>query len=240
MMGVFLIVLTIFTGIKAYNEFKSGKYIGLEPGAKNTITVSSKGDVFAVPDVAKFFVSVIKEGKEAVEAQNKAAEAINGIIKFLKESGVEKKDIKTTVFSVYPRYDYIKDEGRVFRGYDARQTLEVKVRKISSAGEILAGAARLGADNVGGISFVLDDEEGAKREARKKAIEKAKEKAKYLAKDLDVDLARIVGYSESGGRPPIFRAFGGDTALSEGAEAPELPAGENKISVEVNLTYEIK
>ena len=240
LLGVFLVVLTIFVGIKAYNEFKSGKYIGLDSDIKNTITVSAKGEIFVIPDIAKFSVSADKKADTAVEAQDLAAEAINKIMAFLRDSGVDEKDIKTTAYNIYPKYDYIRDKGRVFRGYEARQTIEIKIRKIADAGKILSGSVQAGADNVGEISFTLDDEDNAKREARQKAVAKAKEKAERLSDDLGVELVQLVSFSESGGRIPVYRPFKAGNFQEDMIAIPEVPMGGNKISVTVNLTYQIK
>lgn len=230
-------VLAVFVAVKAYNGFLEGKYIGKEFAPTSTISVSATGEVFAKPDIAQISLSVIKEAKTVIDAQKQNSEAINKITKFLKDSGVEDKDIKTTGYNIYPLYDYIEKQGRVFRGYEVRQSLEVKIRKIDDAGKILAGAAEAGANEVSGLSFKVDDEEVLKREARKQAIDKAKEKAGQLAKDLNINLLRLVNFSESGDAPIyMMRAEG----TGGGAVAPEIPTGENKISISVNLTYEIR
>ena len=158
----------------------------------------------------------------------------------MKESLVEDKDIKTTNYNIYPRYDWIEKIGRVFRGYAVTQTLEIKIRKIDKAGEILAGITKAGANQVGGVSFVIDDEEAAKRDARQKAIADAKTKAEQLAKDLGVKIVRLMSFSENGGNYP-YPVYKSEAMGIGGAEpAPAVPAGENTVTVNVSLTYEIK
>ena len=92
-----------------------------------------------------------------------------------------------------------------------------------------------------GPNFTIDDEEAFKREARKEAIEDAKEKARILADDLGVDLGRIASFSESGNYYPVYgmgEAY--KTLDSVTSSAPAiLPAGENTISADVTITYEI-
>ncbi len=124
------VILGIFLAVEAYNGFQEGRYIGKDIMPTNTISVSGKGEVFVKPDIAKISVSVEKEAVSVTEAQNQATEAINKITFFLKESSVEDKDIKTTNYNIYPRYDWIEKAGRVFRGYVVSQTLEIKIRKI--------------------------------------------------------------------------------------------------------------
>jgi uncharacterized protein YggE len=96
---------------------------------------------------------------------------------------------------------------------------------------------------VSGLTFTIDDESALQREARKKAIDDAKTKAQQLAKDLGVSLSRIVSFSENNGSPmPMYyradaMAMGG---AMEAKSAPSVPTGQNKISSDVSITYEIK
>src|SRR3989344_4600242 len=100
-LAVFLLVLTI-------SSLSEWRYIGTGVPATNTITVSGTGEVFAVPDTATFSVTVQEEAKEVQNAQEVATKKINDIIAYLKNEGIEEKDIKTTDYSVYPQYDYLQ------------------------------------------------------------------------------------------------------------------------------------
>ena len=77
--------------------------------------------------------------------------------------------------------------------------------------------------------------------ARKLAIDDAKEKARVLAKDLGVRLGKITSFSESGLRYPVMyeSAMIKDSVGTAPAPA-ELPKGENTISSDVTITYEIR
>ena len=241
LLSILVIVLAIFLAIQAYNGFQEGKYIGKDIMPSNTITVSAAGEAFAKPDIAQISVSAVREAKTVLEAQKSHTESINKIVAYLKDSGIEEKDIRTSAYNIYPRYDYLRDKGQVFRGYEVSQTLDVKIRDLEKVGKILNGVAEMGANQVGGINFVIDDEDAVKREARKQAIDKAKEKADQIAKDLGVSFGRLVSFYESSGDFPIYRSY--MTEGMGGAElvpAPEIPSGENKVTITVNLTYEIK
>ncbi len=238
----FLVVLIVLVATKTYTEMKGAKYIGLNSAIKNTLSVSASGEVFKSPDIAKIILSSVKDEKTAISAQTKVAKVMNAAIDFLKTSGLAEKDIKTTSYNIRPRYDYIKDQGRVFKGYEAKQTLEVKIRDLGSVGKILTGLAKRGVNTIGSVSYAIENEDTAKNEARSKAIAKAKKKAKNLAEDLGVDLVRLTSFSESWQGLPRFRGinFASSSGGSEMLPSPEVPMGENKVSVTVNLTYEIK
>jgi len=244
-MGVFLITLTVYTAVAIQNKIKEGRYIGQEIEAKNTITVSDKGEIYVKPDLALTTFSVINEAKTVTEAINKNTEKMNAIINFIKDQGVEDKDLKTTSFNIYPRYEWYEKIGippysqgrRVLVAYEVRQSLEVKIRDMEKIGDIIQGATDAGANQVGELQFTIDNLDEFKKQAREQAIEKAKTKAKELASQLGVKLVRITNFSERGVVPRYYEL---EKAVGmEVEEAPQIQTGENKIEVTVTITYEI-
>lgn len=246
-----LLVFAVFLITKTMTEFKEYRFIGVGVPATNTITVSGEGEIFAVPDIATFSFSVIEEKANAKGAQDVATEKINMMLKFLRDNDIEDKDIKTISYNVYPRYEYKQElcnefrcppGERVLRGFEVSQTIQIKVRDIDKAGEILAGIGSLGVSSVSGLTFTIDDEDELKLDARKAAIDDAQQKAKELSKDLGVKLVRVVNFSESGGRPVFAKLGFAESAMMDdaGGAVPEIPIGENKIISNVSITYEIR
>ena len=249
-----LLLLALFLFVKTVGEIKSYRFIGGGVPVTNTITVSGVGEVFAVPDIGSFSFSVSEEKVTVKEAQSEATRKINVALGLLRGANVEDRDIKTTAYNIYPQYTYIREickpgfpcggGKRELTGYNVSQTISVKIRDIDKAGEILAEIGSVGVTNVSGLNFTIDDEDELKRDARREAIDDARTKAKQLARDLGVKLIRVVSFSEGGGGP-IYRGF--DFAVAEsavfgvgGLEAPEIPVGENKITSNVSITYEIQ
>ncbi len=98
-----------------------------------------------------------------------------------------------------------------------------------------------GVSNLNGPNFAVDNEDGLKAQARKEAIDDAKSKAEVLAKDLGVSLVKIVSFSDSNAGYPIMYANSAKMDAVAAAPAPaELPKGENTISSDVTITYEIR
>lgn len=242
--------VAIVYGLARLSEMR---FIGSGVSATNTISVSGEGEVFAVPDIATFTLTIREEAKTVEEAQAAATTKSNSALATLRGAGIEDKDIKTVSYNINPQYDWVQAERcatgaycpgqQVLRGYEVYQSLSVKVRDTKNAGSILSQVGKDVSD-VSGLSFTIDDDAKLQADARAKAIADARAKADVLAKDLGVKVVRIVGFSEStGGRDiyPIYgKTFAMDAAVGEEAPAPELPAGENKISSEVTITYEIK
>jgi len=217
--------------------------------AESTITVSGTGEVVAVPDVANFSFSVDITAESMELAQSESAKKSNEILDFIKEQGVEEKDIKTTGYNLNPKYEYIPcrgfdcaDSGQKLVGYQANQTVQVKVRETENAGNILAGVTSRGATNISGLQFAVDDTDALKEESRSLAVSDAKKQAEKLAKDLGVKLKDVISFNENGNGPFIYESYGGemmmDSAVSK-AVAPNIAVGENTITTTVSVTYEI-
>ncbi len=248
--GLFLLALTFFVAVSGYNAFKQGKYIGQDIESQNTITVSGTGEVSARPDLAIISFSVVTEAVTVSEAMEENSSKMNQIIAFAKEQGVEEKDLKTTNFSIYPRYEWHREgvywpypEGdRALVGYEINQTLQVKIRNMEKIGDIVQGATNLGVNQLGNLSFSIDDEDGLKEQARNEAIDEAKAKAKKLATQLEVRLVKITNFSEGGYSPmPRYDNYAESAvAMGGGETAPEITTGENEITVSVSITWEIR
>ncbi len=248
-----LIILSCYFAVKFLSELRSYGMRG--SNGESTIVLSGHGEVQAIPDIASVNFSV-----EASEAnQSLASEKVNtkmkAVLDLLKSSGVAEKDIKTDNYSSYPKYSnsepcpvYYQSgiyppcrpgEAKII-GYTVSQNVTAKIRKVDDASKIIDGINKIGVTNMSGPNFTIDNEDELKAEARKKAIDDAKDKAKALARDLDVHIVRIASFSESGNFPMPYYAKA-EMSSDAGNPAPaQLPKGENTISSDVTITYEIR
>lgn len=244
---IILIALALLFIGKAFSEFKSIQYIGEEAGVRSTITVSGEGEVAIAPDTAQFSFGVAKEAKEVASAQKQVTTAMNGLLEYLESYGIEEKDIKTTSYTISPRYEYrerlsFPSTGeRVLVGYEVSQRVEVSMKELDGLGEVIGELGGRGATNISNVRFTVEDEDEVKAQAREEAIKDAREKAKILARDLGVRLGRVVSFHETGG--PIYNDYYEERTYAVdsrgGGTAPQIPAGENEIRVNVNVSYSI-
>jgi uncharacterized protein YggE len=243
---ILLVIVLVFIGRLIFGGHEGWRKDGANI---STITVAGKGEVVIKPDLATVSFGVTAENLDVSKAQTEATTKMNKIIDLLKTKGVAEKDIKTTNYNIYPRYDYVKSElayyggKQVLSAYVVSQTVEVKIRDIAKAGEILSGVGEFGVTDVSGLTFTVDDQDTVKDQARDLAITDAKAQAKVLAKGLGVRLVRITSFSENGNYP-IFYGMEKSAVMGMGgadaAPAPQLPAGENKITSNVSIIYEIR
>ena len=171
----------------------------------------------------------------------------------LEQSGIQKRDITTTSFTIYPEYDYIRPapgkSGRSeLRGYRVSHTSSVRIRDIDQVGNILDSISALKPHRVGSLMFTPDDElqEQAEEQAAALAIKNAKERAKRIAKQSGLKLKRIVGVNIHSGGGYRYKQYS-EYALSAsegsvGGAAPKTPIeqGENKLIQTATITYELR
>jgi uncharacterized protein YggE len=251
---VLVIVLSAFFAVKILAEVRSYSMIGSSD--THTITLSGHGEVNAAPDIASVSLTI----ESSASPQSAASDVVNTktakILEFLKSSGIDEKDIKTDNYSSYPKYSYpqpcpvyangtmppCRESESKIVGYTVSQNITVKIRKADDVSSITDGINKIGVTSMYGPNFTFDDPDKLEADARKEAIKDAHDKAETLAKDLGVHLGRIVSYSEGGYGGPMYYAK--DAVMAESragsAPAPSIPKGENTLTSDVSITYEIK
>ena len=245
-----LVVLAIFLAVETLGAFKNWRSI--DP-TYNSISVTGKGEAVSIPDIAVFSFTVSADAKVASDAQGQVAKKMDVILAGLEALGIEEKDINTVGYSLWPKYTsesticspmFCPPSRQVQDGYTASHNVSVKVRTTGDVGEALALAGENGATGISSISFTVDDPDKILDEARAEAIADARDKAKLLSKELGVRLVRVVSFYDNtdGGVTPYYaEGFGGDAMVKTTAvPAPTIPIGENKVSVNVTIVYEIR
>lgn len=244
-LALFLLVVTV-------GQLMSFKYIGAGIQAANTITVNGEGKITAVPDTATFTYTVEDTAADVATAQSKATTQANAIISYLTGAGVDSTDIQTSDYSISPQYQYSSQvcpaygycppQTQTISGYQVSQTETVKVTDISKAGTLLSGVGQHGASDVSGLTFTVSNEQDLENQARDKAIADARSNAQDLASALGVSIVNVVSYTESSNNPsPVVYAMASDAAVAPKAAAvPNIPAGQNTITSDVSVTYQIR
>lgn len=216
------------------------------PDMNDRFSVSATGKVTAIPDIATVTIGVYTDAKDtAAEAVKENTEKMNDIIQALKGIDIEKKDITTSSYSLNPVYDWTDDSGRTLKGYEVRQNVTIKVRNLDNIGKAIQVTTEEGANQIGGISFTIDDPEELRQEAVKIAIDKAKAKADELSDASGLKLGKLINMYETQSYYPELRTNQAyyDEAIGlggGGVPQPTIEAGEQEIQVEVTLMYEVK
>jgi hypothetical protein len=204
-----------------------------------TLSVSGNGEVKAAPDQAQLSTGVVTQGRNASDALQANARAMNAIFDMLKSAGIAEKNIQTSNFSVSPRYADSKNGApQHIVGYDVSNTVTVLADKLDKVGPTIDALVAAGSNQIDGPTFSIADPGPLLAKAREAAVKDAMARAETLARAAGVSLGPITSISESGGysQPqPMYKM-----AMSANA-APSTPVagGEQSVSASVSMTWEI-
>ena len=231
---------SVFTALAVMAAVATTPALAEEAKLHRVISISGQGEVRAVPDLAIITIGVTTQGQTAREALDGNTKSMNALFDMLKKTGIAVRDIATSNFSVGPRYDYGNNtQPPKLVGYDVNNMVTVTVRKIDDLGELLDVAVSSGSNTINGISFSVAKPEAMLDEARTLAVADARRKAEIYATAGGFKLGDIVSLTEGVNAPPPI-AYMTKAASAEGASDVPIAQGEQSLTVDVSITYEIK
>lgn len=207
-----------------------------------TISITGQGKLSMAPDMAVVTTRVVTPARTAPEALDQNTKAMSAVIAKIKEAGIEAKDIQTSGFSIFPRYEPQKDGNNQppsIAGYEVANGVTVNIRDLAKLGDILNTVVQSGANEVNGISFQISDADEKMDEARKAAVENAKARASLYAQAAGVKLGKILSISEAGGsmpQPLYMRAE--KMAFASDAAVP-MESGHETLTASVTMVWEL-
>ncbi len=246
--GIAMLLTWSVTMYKSWEGMANSNY--------QTVAVTGEGIVYVTPDVATLEFTINEVKSSSKEAQTAANNKMLMVKKVLSDLKVDDKDVKSTYYTVSPKYNYDNCPHTIsgipcipkqkLEGYEVSHNVRVKVRDLDNAGKVLEALGSAGVNNVSGPNFVVDDMSKAKEEARGKAIAEAKAKAKVLSSQLDIDIDEIVSYSDVDNgvydyvaqsmRPTAKE----ETSVSAPATPIEMSSGQNKVVSNVTIAYKLR
>lgn len=205
---------------------------------ETTITLTGRGTVDHAPDIAMINVGVQVEAKTAADAMAQQATQMNGVFNAVKAAGIADRDMQTGNMSLNPVYEYPNNARPRLTGYQATNTIAIKVRKLDTLGKTLDAVVKGGGNTINGIQFSIDEPEKFQNEARMEAIQDAAAKAELYAKAVGYKVKRIVTISEQEfyPQPPMPMMM---RMQDVAAEATPIAAGEVSLTQTVNVVFEL-
>ena len=205
---------------------------------QTTITLTGQGSIKQAPDVAMISVGVQVEAKTAADAMSQQATQMNGVFAAVKAAGIADRDMQTGNLSLNPVYEYPNNARPRLTGYQASNSITIKVRDLKNLGKTLDAVVKGGGNTINGISFSVDKPEQFQNDARVEAIKDAAAKADLYAKAVGYKVARIVTISEYDYSPqppmPVMMRM-----QDMAAEATPIAAGEVALTQTVNVVFEL-
>src|SRR6266481_3536857 len=202
-----------------------------------TISVTGEATVSVPPDLAQVDGGVTSEAKTAREASEANNAAMGKVLQALKGAGIEEKDVQTSRLSLQPQSAPNRTGPSAISGYRASNRVTIRVRDVTKVANVIDTLVGAGANEIGGINFVVSQASKLLDEARERAVADARRKAEIYARAAGVTLGEPLGISEEGSAPgPLFR---GKVAAPMAITAPVAP-GEETLSVTVSVSWAIK
>ncbi|MEP3049274.1 MAG: SIMPL domain-containing protein [Roseibium sp.] len=213
-----------------------------ETSTRGSITMEGRGSVSVAPDMAVITTRVVTAAKTAPDALAQNTRDLSKVIETIKAADIEAKDIQTSGFSIYPRYERITDGSNrqpEIIGYEVRNGVEINVRDLGTLGNLLNTVVESGANAVDGIRFQVSDPDEKLDEARKAAVKAARHKAEIFSNAAGVELVNIITIAETGVQMPRPMMMRAESMMMAKADAVPIEAGEETISASVTISWEI-
>lgn len=204
--------------------------------ATGAITVTGEASIAATPDTATISLGVNTVGDNAAAAMAENSKLLSAVIERLKAAGIADADMQTANLYLSPNWvGYESGQTPTISNYTATNTLNVRVRDLSTLGGVLDSSLADGANTLNGITFELAAPRATQDEARKAAVLDAAAKAKLLAEAAGVKLGRITSISEQ------YGYAGPAPSFMEAKAASPVPVATGQIAVQaaVSITYEL-
>jgi uncharacterized protein YggE len=201
-----------------------------------SISVTGEATISAAPDLAQIDGGVTNEAKTAREASEANNKAMGLVLLALKSAGIPEKDFQTSQLSLQPQYAPNKNGPSPITGFRASNRVTVTVRDVAKVGSVIDTLVTNGANDIGGISFMVAQPSKLLDEARPKAIADARRKADIYAQAAGVSLGAPLSISEESSAGPVtYRKMSAGLA----SPAPVAP-GEETLRIAISVSYEIK
>ncbi len=210
------------------------------PADATLLQVSAHGEVRHAPDVATIGAGVTTQDADAAMAMRDNAARMDKVIAALRQAGIAASEIQTAGIGLQAQYAWGDKQPPKITGYQASNTVNVRLHDMAKIGKVLAALVAAGANQIDGPNFAVDKPDAALDEARRAALAQARARAELYAQAAGLRVRRIVSISESGQslpspRPMMRMAAGAAAAMA----APPIEAGENALGIDLNVQFEL-
>ena len=207
--------------------------------SKPVITMTGVGAVTGVPDELRFEAGVVVQRPSVAEAMSAATEALSRLLQALDGAGVEAADRRTLGMNVEAIVDW-SNNTQTITGHSVQHRVEVRVRNLARSGAVLAAVAEAAGDatRISGVHTSVSDTTRLVADARAAAVKDATVKAGQYAAAAGLSLGRVRAMEEvSNGFAPVAREK--VMAMAGGAADVPIEAGEQEISAQVSMVWEL-
>lgn len=207
--------------------------------ANPVIDLTISETVETPPDIATFSTGVQTMAPTASAAVRANNMQMASVVTRLKMLGIADRDIQTTQISLNQQFDY-RDGQQVFKGYQASNMVNAKLRDLKKIGAFLDALAVDGATSFNGPLFGIDDDSSFQQAARDKVWTTAMTRARSLARKAgytDVRVLRVEENDQGRGYMPVPMAVRSMDSAAE--KTTPISPGELSVAASMSFTFEM-
>ncbi len=210
------------------------------PPAATTLSITAEGRVARTPDIAEVSGGVVTSAPTAAAAMAENATRMTAVVAAIRKAGVAERDIQTSGLSLQPQYRYDNNVPPVLTGYQATNSVALRIRKIADTGRLLDTLVGVGANQINGPTFKVDGAEAALDEARTAAVATARKRAELYARATGLHIHRIASVAEQAGYEPGPRPMMMMARAEKVADSTPVAPGEVALTVNVTMVFEME
>jgi len=223
---------------------------GNSPYGQEGIRVSATALVRTEPELAVITLGCDTRAPQAREARARNEATVSRIVAAVEKRGVARKDIQTVRYSLNRAYGRRGEQA----GWVLTNLVEVRVRDVQRAADVIDGAAEAGANVIQSVRYEVNELRDLRERALAQACSVARQKAQRVAREMGVKLGKLVSLTDQsvqGYAPwdywPAARAANVQSAVSVGgsenlATSPdrELSSGQIAVHARIEAVFEVE
>jgi uncharacterized protein YggE len=204
------------------------------------VMVAGDSIVQAQPDTAILTVSVVTQGRRAIDAQQENATRTDAVVRALKAAAGAGAEVKTSGYSLQPQRVYKEGQPPTITGYEARNSVTVTTGELTKVANIIDAAAQAGSNDISGIAFTLRQDRQARDQALSEATREAMNKARVIATALGGRVVRVIEVQEEGLQRPVPIYQTEAMVAKRGDVSTPIEIGSLEITSRVQLIAEVE
>jgi len=205
-----------------------------------TIRVSGEAKSTIEADMAVLSLGIVQQAKTPLAVREAVTAAADKVISSLLAIGVEKKQIRTSNFSIYPQYDERPGKQNIITGYKGEAIITVSLDDTALVAQAVETSVASGANEIRSLDYRKKNEDALRVEMLKQAVTNAMDKAAAMAETLGRKLGKAISVEEQGYsmRAPDTRAFLAKS-MSVGAQEAFSP-GSIEVNASIVVVFEME
>lgn len=203
------------------------------------IEVGGTGSVTVAPDQAMVAFAMETRATSAAEAASQNADAMDRVLRAVRDAGFEGLELETFGYSLQPEYAASNNQRtREIVAYTAHNNVRATISDVDAVGRLIDAAIGAGANRVANIAFTASDTEEAEGEALAMAVRNARAQATVIAEALGRRLGPPLVVYGGAQRPiPLRSDMPMRTAFEAQVAPTPIEVGDQTVSASVTVRF---